>query len=125
MKALLAATTVAIGLILVGAIGGRAPDPVSTQPAVSTPVQGADAAAGLVMLEKEPDLVPHLFSNQCFMAAAYRRYQIPASGLDDAHAAAGNLDPYFVDMVYVATDQPCPGTQAHTAQHTLTQQAIQ
>jgi hypothetical protein len=125
MKALLAATAVATGLILVGAIGGRTPGPAPAQPAVSTPAQGADAAAGLVMLEKEPALVPHAFSNQCFMAAAYRRYQLSASGLDDAQATASNLDAYFVDMVYVATDQPCPGTQAHTAQRTPTLQTIQ
>jgi hypothetical protein len=77
------------------------------------------------MLEKQPNLEPHFFADQCFMAAAYKRYQVPASGLDDAHGTAGKLDTYFVDVAYVATDQPCPGTDARTAQHTPTPQAIQ
>jgi hypothetical protein len=127
MKSLLAATVAAVALILVGFSGARAPEPtINSGPAINSPAQPAEAAPSLSMLEKEPALVPHLFSNECFMAAAYKRYQIPASALEDAYATAGKLDAYFVDMVYVATEDRCPGTEAaRTAQNMPSLQAIQ
>jgi hypothetical protein len=125
MRLLLAAAIASIALILAGC-AAQAPEPkIGAGPLVNAPAQAAEAASSLSLLERQPALEPHLFANECFMAVAYKRYQIPAAALDDAYAAAGRLEAYFVDMVYVATDQRCPATEAaRTAQNTPHLQAI-
>jgi hypothetical protein len=123
---LAAAVTAAITLILAGCVA-QAPEPkISAGPLVTAPAEPADAASSVSLLEREPALEPHLFARECFMAAAYKRYQIPAAALDHAYATANGLEAYFVDVVYVTTDQRCPATEAaRTAQSTPRLQATQ
>jgi hypothetical protein len=126
MRMLAAAAAASIALILAG-YSLQAPDPrIAAGPSVGAATAGADAASAISLLQRQEALEPHLFANECFMAVAYKRYQIPAAALDDADAAAGDPEPYFVDMVYVATDQRCPATEAgRTAENAPRLQAIQ
>ena len=126
MRMLVAAATASLALILVG-YGMQAPEPrIGAGPPESAAAAPADAGSSVSLLQRQPALEPHLFANECFMAAAYKRYQIPAAALDNAYATAGGLEAYFVNMVYVATDQRCPATEAaRTAQNAPRLQAIQ
>ena len=121
---LAAAATASIALIVAGCVQASEPR-IGAGPSATTPAEPAETASSLTFLQLQPALEPHLFANGCFMAEAYKRYQIPPAALDDADAAAGSLEAYFVDRVYVATDQRCPATQAaHTAQNAPHLQAI-
>ena len=124
MRILVAAAAASIALILAGC-SAQAPQPrIGSAPSASAPTAPPDTASTVSFLERQPALQPHLFANECFMAAAYKRYQIPAAALDDLTAAG--LEAYFLDMVYVATDQRCPATEAaRTAQNAPRLQAIQ
>jgi len=126
MRMLLAAAmTASIALIAAGCVQAHEPR-IGAGPSVNAPAEPADAGSSVTFLERQGALEPHLFANGCFMAEAYKRYQIPPAALDDADAAAERLEAYFVDMVYVATDQRCPATQAAlTAQNAPRLQAVQ
>jgi len=124
MRLSLAAATASVALILAGC-SAQAPQPrIGAGPSASAPVAPADAASSVSLLARQPALETHFFAGECFMAAAYKRYQIPAAALDEAYATAGGLDAYLVDRVYVATDQRCPATEARTAQNAPRLQAI-
>jgi hypothetical protein len=125
MRIFAAAAAASIALIVVGH-SLKAPEPrISAGPPAGAATAGADAASDISFLEQQGALEPHLFANECFMAVAYKRYQVPAAALDDADAAARDPEAYFVDMVYVATDQRCPAAEAgRTAENAPRLQAI-
>jgi hypothetical protein len=125
MRAVLAAAVAgSIGLIAVGYYGSHPPKPVATPAVMAMPAHPVEAAPNLTIMERQAGLEPHLFPDGCFMAAVYKRTQIPASALDDAYAAAFKPDAQAAESVYVATSERCPDA-AHTAQNTPSLQAVE
>jgi hypothetical protein len=128
MKALLAYTLgLPLALVLVGAAGNahlRHAEATARSYGASTIRPAADAGDGsLMILERQQGLVPRVLANGCHMAEAYRRYRV--ADADDPSRTLTSPDPFLVDMVYVASADPCPAAGPQTAQSATRLQLIQ